>query len=110
MSDPIKTGTRPDGSTYYWFRVDVGRDPITGRRRQLYRSFDRLKDSNAEYARVVRDVAERRYVARSATTVDAYLHTWLPAHTRDLEEARAAKVRHLLRPVRDQLGSGGCSR
>ena len=81
MSDPFKTGHRPDGSTYYWFRVDVGRDPVSGRD-SLYRSFDRLKDAKAEYARVVTDVAERRYVARSGTTVRAYLESWLPAHTR----------------------------
>lgn len=60
MSDPIKAATRPDGNTCYWFRVDVSRDPVTGKRRQLYRSFRRLKDARAEYARVVRDVAERR--------------------------------------------------
>lgn len=43
-------------------------------------------------------------MARSSTTVRAYLASWLPAHVRDLEEAGAAKVRHLLRPVLDRLG------
>ncbi|HEY2505437.1 MAG TPA: Arm DNA-binding domain-containing protein [Streptosporangiaceae bacterium] len=104
MSDPIKTGGRPDGSAFYWFRVDVGRDPVTGKRRQLYGSFDRQKDAQAEYAKVVNDVAERRCVARSSTSVRAYLEAWLPAHTRDMEEAGAAKVRHLLRPVLERLG------
>jgi hypothetical protein len=82
----------------------VGRDPVTGKRRQLYRSFDRLKDAKAEHARVVRDVAEGRYVARSGIIVNAFLDSWLPAHVRDLEEAGAAKIAHLLRPVREHLG------
>lgn len=24
MADPIKAGTRPDGSTFYWFRISAG--------------------------------------------------------------------------------------
>ena len=32
------------------------------------------------------------------------IDAWEPAHTRDLEATTAAKIRHLLRPVRDRLG------
>lgn len=103
MSDPIKSGKRPDGSTYYWFRVSAGRDPA-GRRLQVYRSFDRRKDAVAEHARIIREVHERRYVARGGPTVSAYLEGWETAHTRDLEEATRAKAGHLLRPVRERLG------
>jgi integrase len=103
MADPIKTGTRPDGSTYYWFRVEAGRG-ADGKRKQVYRSFSTRKAAKAEYARITNEINEGRFVARDGITVSAYLDLWLPAHTRDLEEAGAAKVGHLLRPVREQLG------
>lgn len=104
MSDPIKTSTRPDGSTYYWFRVSAGRDPLTSKRAQVYRSFDRRKDAVAEHARIVREVHEHRFVLRGGLTVSAYLDGWEPAHTRDLEAATKASIAHLLRPVRERLG------
>jgi integrase len=104
MADPIKTGTRPDGTTFYWFRVSAGRNTATGKRLQVYRSFGRRKDAVAEHARILREIHEHRYVARAGPTVSAYLDEWEPAHTRDLEAAGMAKVGHLLRPVRERLG------
>jgi hypothetical protein len=32
--NPIKSGTRPDGSTYWWFRIEAGRD-ANGKRVQV---------------------------------------------------------------------------
>jgi integrase len=104
MADPVKTGTRPDGTTFYWFRVSAGRDPVTRKRMQVYRSFDRRKDAVREHAKVVRDVADGRLIARSGPTVDAFLDRWVPAHCRDLEAASRARITHLLRPVRERLG------
>jgi hypothetical protein len=43
-------------------------------------------------------------VPRGGPTVRAYLDDGEPAHTRDLEEATRAKIRHLLQPVREMLG------
>jgi integrase len=104
MPDPIKPGTRRDGTTFYWFRVSAGNDPATGKRRQVYQSFDKRKDAVAEHARIVREVHQHKYVARGGRTVGAYLDEWEPAHTRDLEAATAANIAHLLRPVRERLG------
>lgn len=73
MADPSKTGTRPDGSTYYWFRVEAGRNPVTGKRRQVYRSAGNKKEIKAEYARIVGAITEQRFVARDGITVSAYL-------------------------------------
>jgi len=46
VSDPIKTGTRPDGTTYYWFRVEAGWN-AGGKRVQVYRSAAKKKDLKA---------------------------------------------------------------
>jgi integrase len=103
MSDPIKAGTRPDGSSMYWFRVDAGRN-TAGKRVQVYRSFDTKKDAKAEYARIVREVHEHRFAAPDKITVSGYLNRWEPAHGRDLEDGSRAVIRHALRPVRERLG------
>jgi integrase len=104
MSDPIKPGARPDGSTYYWFRISAGRN-ASGKRVQVYRSFDRLKDAKAAHARIVNEINEQRFVARDALTIGGYLDRWESANSRDLSPASAAKIRHLLRPVRHRLGA-----
>jgi integrase len=103
MSDPIKSGTRPDGSTYYWFRVEAGRN-ASGKRVQIYRSFDKRKDAKTEYAKVTNEISERRFVAKNGTTVTAYLDRWEPAHGRDLEDGSRAQLRHALGRVRERLG------
>lgn len=103
MSDPIKSSTRPDGSAYYWFRVEAGRN-ASGKRVQIYRSFDKRKDAKTDYAKVTNEINERRFVAKDGITVNAYLDRWEPAHGRDLEEGSRAVVRHSLRHVRERLG------
>ena len=103
MADPIKSGTRADGSTYYWFRVEAGRN-ASGKRVQVYRSGARKKDLKAEYAKVTNDIGERRFVGRDGITVSAYLDRWEPAHGRDLEDGSRAQLRHALGRVRERLG------
>jgi integrase len=103
VSEPIKKGTRPDGTTFYWFRVSAGRD-AAGKRIQVYRSGDTRKEVLAEYARVVLEIREQRFVAPKDITVSAYLDAWEPAHGRDLEEGSRAQIHHALQHVRARLG------
>jgi integrase len=103
MSDSIKSGTRPDGSTFWWFRISAGRDSA-GKRIQVYRSFDTKREAKAEYGKILNDLAEHRFVARDSITVSAYLDRWEPAHGRDLEESSRTVIRHDLRAVRERLG------
>jgi integrase len=103
MADPIKKGTRPDGSTYYWFRVSAGRD-ATGKRIQVYRSGDRLKDVKAEYGKVLNEVATQTFVAPSDITVSQFLDKWEPANARDLEGGSVVQVKHALAHVRARMG------
>jgi integrase len=103
MSDPIKSKVNPDGTTVWWFRISAGADS-TGKRIQVYRSFDTKREAKAEHAKIVHDLAGHRFVARDGITVNAYLDTWEPAHGRDLEEGSRAVIRHDLRPVRERLG------
>ncbi len=104
MADAIKTGKKPDGATFYWFRISAGRNPVTRKRIQVYKSFGKLKDAKTEYAKIMNAISEQRYVAKDGITVADYLDRWAHAHSRDLEATTAAKNRHLLRPVRELLG------
>jgi integrase len=103
MADPIKTRTNPDGSVVWWFRISAGTDS-TGKRVQLYRSFGTKREARAEHAKIVRDLADNRFVARDGITVNAYLDKWLPAHGRDLEVGSRTVIGHDLRPVRERVG------
>ena len=103
MGDPIKTGIRADGTTFYWWRIEAGRNG-SGKRSQLYRSFTTKKAARAGYAKVVNEISERRFVVRDGITVNAYLDQWEPAHGRDLEDGSRAQLRHALGRVRERLG------
>ncbi|MDN5917095.1 MAG: tyrosine-type recombinase/integrase [Pseudonocardia sp.] len=89
----------------YRFVVDTGRDPITGKRRQLTRTFDRKKDAQAELAKVLHEVNRGAYSAPSRTTLDDYLTGWLRSATRGKEAATIRNYADALRPVRDRLGA-----
>lgn len=104
MADPIKMGKKPDGTTFYWFRISAGRHTVTGKRVQVYKSFAKLKDAKAVHARIVNEISEQRYVAADGIKLADYLDRWEKAHARDLELNTTAKYGHLLRPVRDYLG------
>lgn len=98
---PIKVGDR----TRYRWVVDVGRDPKTGKRKQLTRTFDRKRDAEKELAKTLHDVNRGVHAVRSRTTVEEYLVEWLRSATRGKEAATVRNYTDALRPVRDQLGA-----
>lgn len=98
---PILVG---DQTRYRWV-VDAGRDPVTGKRRQITRTFDRRGVAERELARVVHEVARGTYSAPSRTTVKVYLAEWLRSATRGKEAATQRNYADALRPVTDRLGA-----
>lgn len=98
---PIQVGER----TRYRFVVDVGRDPVTGDRRQITRTYDRQKEAQRELAKVLHDVNRGAHAAPSRTTVGEYLVEWLRSATRGKEAATVRNYADALRPVRDRLGA-----
>jgi Arm DNA-binding domain len=104
MSDPIKKIELADGRTRYRFVIDIGRDPTSGKRRQLTKTFDTRREARAEYARIRHQSGEGSFVAPKTLTVDEWLDTWLASATIDVEKATALNYIEALRPVRDRLG------
>ncbi len=98
---PVQVGDR----TRYRFVIDVGRDPVTGKRRQVTRTFDRQKDAQRELAKMLHEVDRGTYSAPSRTTVEEYLTDWLRSATRGKEVATIRNYEDALRPARERLGA-----
>jgi len=104
VSDPIRKLMLKNGTTRYRFVVDIGRDPKTGRRRQLTKTYDTKKEARAEYARIRHQTAENTFVAPDKMTVEEWLDAWLKSATINVEKATAHNYEDALRPVRRKLG------
>lgn len=92
------------GQTRYRFKVDTGRDPLTGRRKQTELTYDTQREARAELARIRHEVGRGVFVRPSDRTVDDLATEYLASASRDVEAATAANYRDALRPVRDRLG------
>jgi len=93
------------GKTVYRFTVDVGRDPVTGKRDQDTITRSTLRDARAELARIQNEVGRGTYVRTTDVTVDAFLDEYLTSATRDVEKGTAANYGAALLPVRERLGA-----
>ncbi|MFK8907247.1 tyrosine-type recombinase/integrase [Streptomyces sp. YS-3] len=105
LSNPIKKlPPNAKGKVRYQFVVDVGIDPETGRRKQLRRTFDSLKEAKAEYANISNRRNEGSFVPPNKITVDEWLDRWLAMKADDLEETTIYNYRITLDRVRGKLG------
>jgi integrase len=103
VKEPIRKLTLADGSVRYRLVVDVGRD-ANGKRQQITRTFDKLKEARAELSRVRHQTDRGTYVRPSKMTVNEYLDEYLIGATRGRRESTKANYRDALKPARDQLG------
>src|SRR5262249_33966509 len=103
MKEPIRKITLADGAVRYRLVVDIGRDE-KGRRKQLTRTFDRLKDARAELSRIRHQTPEGTYVQPSKITVSQYLDEYLVGATRNRRASTKANYRDALKPVQARLG------
>ncbi|MFD3563390.1 tyrosine-type recombinase/integrase [Streptomyces sp. NPDC058686] len=106
LPDPIKK-LPPDskGKIRYRFVVDVGIDPETGKRKQLRRTFDTLKEARAEYANITNRRHEGSLVPPNKITVNEWLDRWLVMKAEDLEETTIYSYEITLNRIRGRLGN-----
>lgn len=104
MADPIKKISLQDGTVRYRFVVDAGRNPETGQRIQLTRTFDTKKEARDEYARIRSERAAGTLVVPSKTTVAELVDAWLREATVDVEVATKRSYEDAMRYVRTRLG------
>jgi len=105
VASPTIKAIEVSGRTKYRFVVDVGADPVTGKRRQLTRTFDRRKDAQKELARILHEVGQHKFTLPAKTTVAEYLGEWLRSATRGKESATVRNYGDALRPVMDRYGA-----
>ncbi|MGH3217864.1 MAG: tyrosine-type recombinase/integrase [Streptosporangiaceae bacterium] len=103
MKEPIRKIKMADGSVRYRLVVDVGHGP-DGKRKQLTRTFDKLKDARTELSKVRHQTADGTYVRPSKITVNDYLDEYLVGATRGRRESTKVCYRNAFQPVRDRLG------
>ena len=104
MKEPIRKIELKDGTTRYRLVVDIGLDE-NGKRQQLTRTFDKLKEARAELSRVRHETDKGIFVKPSDSTVGEYLDEYLVGATRGRRESTKASYRQALRPGRERLGN-----
>src|SRR5947208_2483990 len=87
--------------------MDVGRDPVTGRRRQRWRGgFATKADAERSLAGQVSGTAGRNSVEDSALRVDAYLDQWFEGVRPTLRPSTAKSYGEIVRwYLRPRLGA-----
>jgi integrase len=104
VGDPIKKIELKDGTTRYRFVIDIGRDLVSGRRKQLTKTYGTRKEARAEYAKIKHQTDEGTFVGPVKITLSEWLDTWLKSATIDVEKATASNYADALLPVRKRLG------
>ncbi|MFD8967718.1 tyrosine-type recombinase/integrase [Streptomyces sp. NPDC059568] len=104
MADPIKKIALGDGTVRYRFVIDVGKDPQTGKRKQLTVTKDTRTEAEAEHSRIKYQRSQGTFVAPSKMTVGQLVDVWLKEATKDVELATKRSYEDAMRYVRVRLG------
>ncbi len=86
------------------FRVDIGVDPESGRRRQRTYTFKSEAEAVAEQTKTRGQVATASYVDRDRVTVSEYLDGWLVAGRRAWRPSTHRSYVLALKPAHDEFG------
>ena len=82
---------KPSGTWAY--RIDIGRDPVTGRRKQKEKAgFPRAKDARAAAEEALRAIRRNEYVAPESVTFADFAADWLKAY-RQVAKDSSVRVR-----------------
>src|SRR5216683_7795668 len=103
--DGIRKVVLADGNVRYRFTVDESRDPVTGRRRQVTRTYRRESDAVAERDRIRTAVRDGTYVRRWDGTVSDLCDDYLRSVLFEKPATTAVSYRTALLPVRARLGT-----
>jgi integrase len=104
VKEPIRKIELKDGTVRYRLVVDIGLDE-NGKRQQLTRTFDKLKEARAELSRIRHETDKGVFVKPSDITVADYLDEYLIGATRGRRESTKVSYRDALRPARERLGN-----
>jgi predicted transcriptional regulator len=92
------------GKVRYRCAVDAGPGPVTGKRKQVTRTFGTLREAKAEHASILHRRHEAARAPLGRVTVDERLDQRLSTKAEDLEESTAYSCTMTLAHVRGRLG------
>ncbi|MEE2058930.1 tyrosine-type recombinase/integrase [Rhodococcus artemisiae] len=87
----------------YQLTVDVGNDPVTGKRKQFRKRYAKLADAEDKLSSLQADVAKGAHAHASSLTVEQACAQWLAG--RRIRPSTLAAYTHSLQPLRDVHGS-----
>jgi integrase len=82
----------------YTYILDVGRDPITGKRKQKTKGgFLRKKDAEAALRKILSEIDDNKYVEPSTENFASFIDKWFTSHyQKRIKETTASNRRNLL--------------
>jgi hypothetical protein len=104
VKEPIRKIELKDGTVRYRLVVDIGHDE-NGKRQQITRTFDKLKEARDELSKIRHETNKGTYVKPSEATVSEYLDEYFVGATRGRRESTKVSYRDAFRPVRERLGT-----
>jgi integrase len=104
VKEPIRKIELKDKTVRYRLVVDIGRDE-GGKRQQITRTFDKLKEARAELSRIRHETDRGTFVKPSDIIVNQYLDEYFVGATRGRRESTKISYRDAFRPVRERLGN-----
>jgi integrase len=81
------------------FVVDVGRDPITGKRKQKSKGgFQRKRDAEAALRKLLSEIDENRYIEHSKEPFSSFIERWFHEHYKKrIKETTASSREYMLK-------------
>lgn len=101
-AEPISTHVAKNGTTTYWFQVDVGVKPDGSRDRRKF-TFRTKAEARREFRRITSEVTAGTYNKPTAITVNEACEGWL-AGRRGIRQVTKYSYEMDLKPVRRYLG------
>ena len=92
----MKGSVKKRGNTWT-YTVDIGRDPLTGRRKQKVKGgFTRQKDAQAALRKILTELDENRYVEPSKETFSSYLENWFTHYQKRIKDTTVSSRKYLM--------------
>ncbi|MED4533587.1 Arm DNA-binding domain-containing protein [Metabacillus fastidiosus] len=78
--------------------IDIGKDPVTGKRRQRTKGgFRRQKDAEVALRKILTEIDENRYVEPSNESFSSYIQHWFTSHyQKRVKETTASSRKYLM--------------
>lgn len=105
MPDVKKLAPNAQGQTRYRAVVDIGRDPATGKRRQITVTKPTAKAVKAEVSRLMHQRDTGALIMPSKITVTEWVDEWFAKKSEDIEPTTAYNYVSLLGHIRTHLGA-----